>query len=538
MMTEIMLASIFEQAQQIYQLYDNGEIEAAKTKTLEVEAKRSTFTTDQERVICGGYIAPCLVDIGHAVKDKNMVQRGTDYFREWSEKAADPNELSSAYYNLANGHFTLWKFDAEKLIKDAIDHDNHRLARHFYREAINHLKPHHFEKGLACELWTNYGNALDVIGRTAEAISAYDVALRVNPNMGMALGNKGVAITYLAPLMYGHTHLFYLEALALLEKSLAQNVTQEARAGFSRKLEHLKEFLEKHGEMKPEKISGIAPSSDFHKFLCDFSARHGLYLNPVSFLSAHDQTFFGDPMFISTMFAKIEDDNKFDRYVTFLNEIKQDYILARYFLAQSQFETDDLSSVDEGVSLFYPLDYSLQSVYIQMLKAANVQAIAVLDKIAFFIYDYCNLKTPPPNQVSFSNIWGGNEKIRHDLNDFASPPLFALFALARDLSRQGDWYSIYEYRNALTHRFLVLHDMQISRQTNADIPRAQLDTFINNTIMTLKIARSAVMYLILFVEHQENATRSDKNGITMPIFGTPIEGIFRHRPGRYNPSAR
>lgn len=529
-MAEVELAEIFEQVRQAYSLYNESKLDDAIALILKIEAMQTGYSDEYEKALCRKYTAPCLVDIGAAVNDEAMVKRGISYFREWIDSFAPKDELAHELYNLANGYFSSWKFTSAKLISDATDAEEHRLARHYYRQSMEELQPKHYAEGLACLVWTNYGNGLDCVGRSIEAIDAYDVALRINPKMGMALGNKGVAISYLAPLMHGHTHLFYLEAIRLLHKALEQILPPEARAGFMHKLAQLNGLLIDHGEMQPETVKGVEPTTDFHRFLCEFCARYGLFLNPITFLSEENRTYYGDPMFISTMYAPQEEMKKFDRYVTFLNEIKQDFVLGRYMLVQSQYASQEIDAVDEGVSLFYPLDYSLYSTYIQLLKAAKRQAIAVLDKIAYFIYDYCKLTTPAPDRVTFRQIWGGNDKIRSDLANFASPHLFALFGLAQDVSKKGDWHTIYDHRDALTHRFLVIHDFQRADQTNADIPRINLDEFLNNTISAFKIARAAITYLILFVEHQEHIEIRKNNERAAPVFATPVDGVFRYRP--------
>jgi|GEM_PF-3371443 len=533
-MEEIRQGAILERAKEAYRLYDTGNLDAAKTLTLEIEAECASLSDDTDKAIGRKYIAACLVDIGSAANDKNMVKRGTQYFREWVDHSATQNDLAHDLYNIGNGYFNLWEFHSAQHYGDGKDAEEHRLARHYYRRAVQCLHANHYQDGLACQVWTNYGNCLDRVGRCIEAIDAYDAALRINPQMGMALGNKAIAISYLAPMMYGHTHLFYLEATRLLRSAVEQPIPSEARLDFEHKLEQLDRILGVHGEMKPEEVQGIKPQTSFHRFLCEFCARHSLFLNPATFLGGQGAAFYGDPMFISTMYADIADRDKFDRYVTFLNEIKQDYVMGRYFLVQSQYQTTEIDVVDVGVSVFYPLDYSLYSTYTQLLKAANKQAIDVLDKIACFIYDYCKLSTPGLDKVSFRNIWGGNQKMRGDLAAFASPHLFALFSLAQDISErkawQGDWSHLYRHRNALTHRFLVLHEMQLTNQTNEDIPRAQVDKFLDDTILAFKIARAALVYLILFVEHRERVEGSKSEGLAMPVLGTPVEGVLRYRP--------
>src|SRR5574341_94341 len=435
-MASVKQQAVCDQVLQAYQLYDDGRIDDAKTLTLKIENECASLSNDPERAICRKYVAACLVDIGGAVSDESMVKRGTQYFREWIEQNPSGDEVAHDYYNLGNGYFGLWSFHSTEAIRGGLDAEEHRLTRHFYRQAIEHLRPRHFSGGLACQLWTNYGNALSHVRRSIEAIDAYDSALRINPLMGMALGNKGMAVSHLAQFMYGHTHLFYLEAIRLLTFALKQPLTHEARYGFSQRLEHLNRILHAHGEMKPEEIQGIEPKTKFHQFLCEFNAENGLFLNPATFLGKEKKTFYGDPLFISTMYADLADTNRFDRYVTFFNEIKQDYVLGRFFLAQSQYRLADIDVVDEGVSVFNPLDYSLYSTYIQLLKAANKQAVAVLDKIAYFIYDYCKLTTPAPDRVTLRQIWGGNDRLRGDLNGFANPYLFAVFTLSQDVSKK------------------------------------------------------------------------------------------------------
>ncbi|NJL54426.1 hypothetical protein HC928_03970 [bacterium] len=268
-------------------------------------------------------------------------------------------------------------------------------------------------------------------------------------------------------------------------------MTSEAKQGFKSKIEQITSHsgcTYRNEEMEPEKIESLDPQSDFHKFLCDFCVSHALFLSPVTMLGEDDRKFYGDPVFIEHMTVGLNERDKADRYVTFLNEIKQEYILGRYFLVQSQFSIPELDVVDEGVLLVYPLDYSLHSVYIQLLKASLKQAISVLDKVAYFLYDYCKMKTPASDKVSFLQIWGGGDRLPKQLRSFENPYLLALFYLARDVAKSGEWNFIYQHRNALTHRFLVLHDMDLGQQqANSDIPRAQEDNFTNQVIFATKL---------------------------------------------------
>jgi tetratricopeptide (TPR) repeat protein len=531
-MANILLPEIFDETRRVYSLLDLGKIDDAVSLTLELENRVTEYKDEFEADLCRRYVAPCLIDIGFAHSNKEMVLRGTKYLEEIWLKNKTINETTSDYfYNIANGYYAAWNMDASHALTEGIEAEEHKKARHFYRLTLEYQIFDENQIALISQAWTNYGNCLDAIGRCAEAIDAYDKALNLNPNMGMALGNKAIALIHIAPLMNGMVHRYYLEAYYLLEKSLAQKITPEAKVTFHQKLNWLKHLLEAHGDMEAEPVETLQPQNEFHKFICEFNARYGLFLNPVTMLGHEGKAVYSDPMFIERMIVPLDEKDKADRYVTFLNEIKQEYVLGRYFLAQSQYRLDELDVVDKGVVLVYPLDYSLHSIYIQLLKASIKQAISVLDKIAYFIYDYCKLTSPASDRVAFRQLWGGGTKLRKDLNKLKNPYLHALFSLSHDVAKNGDWSAIYEHRDALTHRFLVIHDLWLGdAQPNADIPRDKEGRFLNRAILATKIACAAYMYLILFVALEEEKLASSSTGIMLPMLMTEVDDIFRHHP--------
>jgi hypothetical protein len=77
-------------------------------------------------------------------------------------------------------------------------------------------------------------------------------------------------------------------------------------------------------------------------------------------------------------------------------------------------------------------------------------------------------------------------------------------------------------------RFLVLHDFESGDQPNSDIPRAREAVFLNDTVLAMKIARAAIIYLILFVEYEKR--KNTPEGLTAPIFPVPLDDGFRHKP--------
>ena len=438
-----------------------------------------------------------------------MIYRGVEYLNQWLNGGIS-QDLPDDCFNLANGYSELLRFDSVEGIVD-VDSENHLLARRYYRLAASGMTPEHAEKGVASNAWTNYGNLLDGIGRNVEALSTYDVALRIQPTFGMALGNKGVALKNFAPLMPGYSHLLYIESIRLLESALQQfDLTYEAKTGFKNSLQKLYDVVEHHSRMgaamEPEDHEGIQPADEFHKFLCDYCAEHNLFLSPISRVGKDEKPFYGDPLYL--MHAPRKDgDIGLNRYIWFLNEIKQEFVLGRYFLVQSQYTSPVIDAADAGVTLAHP-DFGFPvyfGTYVQLLQSALKQAVAVLDKIAYFLYDYCKLKRPKPYRISFLTIWGdlGKDTIQQGFKNYMCPYLFALFTLARDLHKNGDWHTLIEDRGIVTHRFMILHESPNETESIGDVPVRHMSEFLANTIFALKIARAAVMYLIMFVNHFE-----------------------------------
>ena len=110
------------------------------------------------------------------------------------------------YYDL--GNTILAKADIERRPPDNFEHLVACSSR--YKEAKNTLllvqddETDHFQRA-----HTNIANILEKYGRNYEALFSYDVVLKIDPNFGMALGNKAIAIWY-------YTQLAPQQSLVLL----------------------------------------------------------------------------------------------------------------------------------------------------------------------------------------------------------------------------------------------------------------------------------------------------------------------------------
>ena len=193
-------------------LIDENRLNDAKECTLKIETEIDLVDDDSDKLSWRSLAAPLLIDVGSRLQDTDMIKRGIEHFHRCEEAIHHKEGLANVCYNLANGHRELWRLDPRSGDLQ-VDTDNHLLARRYYRLATSGMTSEFADKRLACLAWTNYGNLLDGIGRNVEALSAYDVALRIMPTFGMALGNKGVALRNFAPLMPGYSHILYFESI-------------------------------------------------------------------------------------------------------------------------------------------------------------------------------------------------------------------------------------------------------------------------------------------------------------------------------------
>jgi len=477
-----------------------------------------------------------MIDYGSWVNDLELIKRGIQKIEKLEDFILQAHLPVTHFYNLANGYTAMRKFTHLKAFKKGMIPVEYVKEKKNYRIAIqitSTKKLEEHEKKMLPDLYTNYGNTLDVMGRPVEALEFYNRALVINPNKPEALGNKAITLKHLALNAYGHTHLFILEAKRLLELALKNSPHPQLKKHLIPHQTQIQEFISAHKSgLNIEHHQTTTPKSDFHKFLREFCFQHQLYLTPSTLIGERKHQFFGDPLFISIMKADLEDTDKFDRYITFFNQIKQDYIFARYLLVQSQYRANHADVIDQDVDYYYPADYSINSSYGEMLKISYRLAVDTFDKIGFFVKDYCKIKSLAINEVNFRNAFSPKNQpneLRSELKHIKNKFVFGLMDLASDMKNEGYYSFIYDRRNALTHRFLSIHNESVKKMVvNKDIPRIQLHDFINETIHTLQILKSAIIYLILFVAVEE---KKDVNeGIALPVFSTKVEGVLQWKP--------
>lgn len=470
-----------------------------------------------------------LIDIGFGLKDEALVQTGIQLGENNLKDNQYKRYRTSIYYNLANGYLSLYGLvERSRGLKIIPQSDNLQKAKKYLRTVTT---DQHLNRDLLIQAWVNLANCFDSLGRGIEAIGAYSNALRMQKDFSMALGNRAIAFRAFADISGKYQIPIYVEAYQTIESILSKPDLIEvggltAKQYFENELKLIESRLPdksvvnkkiKHPKYKTKNLSS------FERCYIDFCINHKLFLN-FHIHDDHCEAAIEDPVFIRLV-TKIDDNDTFYNLAKQLNQIKEDYAVARLNLVQSQYKQKDFDNISKRTSYVYALDYSQFNLYVGLLKSAFKDAFNILDKIAVFINDYYELGYSE-ERISFdyikgeargTSIWEENSIIRQKLLDSKNMSLYALYDIQQDF-KSRHYGRIQEIRNALTHRRLIVFSSSIaSSDNNADKHNIDSDTFLQETIGLMRLTKAAIIYLINFVNTEEEKKHkiSDKPILSM-----------------------
>ena len=445
-----------------------------------------------------------LISTGQHNRDRAVLACAVEAFERLKAKSKRPLGAET-YYDIANGYLELHELAVEDDRANIFDDEKHVSAALRYGEEGAASGP---------SALTNLGNLYDEAGRPLEALTAYERALAMDPDFGMALGNKALAIQKLASVTkYPVTHL--IQAHQLYQAAIAQT-DSVAEAGLDGSLDSFRrhddeivryltsigrqDLLDQDLRHEPYDDSGF---SEFVRFYTRFCLEHGLYLN-THLADGAAEASVGDEI-VPTLVTRIDDsdDRRYVEDIMFrFNEILESYMAARMALVQSQYVCQDFSAVSRQTTLVNLQDGSASNIYVGHLKMAYKEAFGALDKIAILISHYLGLGLPE-QLCYYGTVWYEQDP-EGKLGDPPVPALgvksagyrlFGLYLLCKDLC--GSEYS--NIRNALTHRYLRVY--------TAD-PRPKgsylFEDLTATAIDVLYKVKCAVAYAALFVWHIEN----------------------------------
>jgi len=504
--------------QTISLLINSGESKKALERLTEFEREYS----DDKNLIF--YKPGFLVDIGNDLRDEKIIREGIDLGEMTLSKTKNNKTQAYLRYCLANGYTCLHQLTERMggVVDRTIPQSENLLQAKYHLLLATDIEID--DPSLKVQLLVNLGNSLDTFGRGIEAIHAYNKALRLNKNFPMAVANRAKALRAFADISDKYRASIYVTAYqdiksVLDDPKLVQVGGLEAQKAFERELAYIesrfqdKSLLKRNIKHPRYETKGL---TKFETYYLDFCSHEGLFLN-FHIHDDHCEAAIEDPVFIR-LITKLDDNDTFYYFAKQLNQIKEDYAVARLNLVQSQYKQKAFDNISKRTSYVYALDYSQFNLYIGLLKSAFKDAFNILDKIAVFINDYYNLELKE-NNIYFvtTSIWEDNGAIRKEILNSENISLYALYDIYRDF-KSNRCQKIKQIRNALTHRRLIVFDSLItSIDDNADKHNINSDTLLQETVNLMRLTKAAIIYLINFVNAEEEKKHkvSDKPILSM-----------------------
>jgi len=364
----------------------------------------------------------------------------------------------------------------------------------------------------ACQILTNLGCVFSHIGRYAEAQYYFNWALKINPDFGMALGNKGLGLyRYARELFKGEQQFLFLQYARkyLLEAVEKKDVYSDVRKGFRELAEHIAsrypaELLDDY-KVYPDILADCTGEERNYRLWC---MDNGLFLNPLNDVIAQNIV-ARDLLHTPTMTLKREDK---PIYPSLFNQIKQEFVTARFLFYEGAYN-DRLHFSDKEVTLYRVFDMPLYSIHVEKVKIAFRLCYSIFDKIAYLLNIYLKLGIDK-NRVSFRNIWhkSGNSKnpLRTDIFLTHNSSLRGLFWLSKDLDEkegspiEPEAREIAAIRNYIEHKsFKVVEAKNPCWSEAPETYEIEQDTFYNKTLRLLRLTRSALLYLSSAIYKEE-----------------------------------
>lgn len=470
-----------------------------------------------------------LIDAAHRVRASDGMERAFALSDDLERRDLSSEERALLRYFVSN----CW--ESRRIASEAEEQGaTWRWDQHETEQEIFHLRIAKGEDGFdqlareqRCQILTNLGNVLDRVGRSAESLEFWDMALALLPTFAMARGNRGIARAYYAGVLH-HRHdalLFLRQAHADLIGALSSELDQGARRTFDEVRRRIESILSPEDMSKTDDLDGfsVGASADERRYR-EWCLSQRLFLNPLNDLGTH-RIAAHDHLTAPAIVVGVNDG---PHYVGFFNQMKQEFVSARYMYYEG-INSDVPHFSDTGVLLYNTLDYPAYSLAVERVKAAFRTCYSLLDKVAFFLNHYLALGIPD-REVSLRRLWYKSGKKKNGLTpllrDRKNWPLRGLYWLSKDIyeDRPGfkdalepDAREVGVVRQHLEHRYLKLHDIFIAPGAEDDgladslafsLPRLGFEA---KTLRLLKMARSALTYLCLAIHEEELGRRRGRD---------------------------
>ncbi|MDA2629412.1 LA2681 family HEPN domain-containing protein [Bacillus sp. WOD8 KX774193] len=445
-------------------------------------------------------------------------------------------------YSLGTAYSDLYTLDSEE--KKELIQEKELLN---YRKALEIYKKGDLDDiTMLPQLYINMGNGYFNVGRVMESIKYYDLAIELVSNHPMAWGCKGKTLEHLARMTYdtGHQDILLYEAYQSIQLALKNKEVYPYQKAIDI-FEGISKRIEKHFD-----IEWLTKAFDFEEYEMGnakereyriWSLENNLFLNELN-ETVKNSAVAHDPLHLPIIVTELDFDY---RLHGFINQIKQDYVSARYIFYKATRNEGSAHFSDKEVYQVNTLDYAIHSLNDFQVKNVFKSAHSIFDKIAYFLNAYYKVGIKEKD-IDFNTIWkteNGFNKRKYKYENPIVEKIHENLALKGLYWMAKDFYPVHnlviapnskiikEIRNHLEHKYVKTVDFElISENSRVDglayyLTRNEL---YNYTLMILKLSRDAILNLIMAVYQEEQIRKKSRGeGITPPVYLSAIKNEWK-----------
>lgn len=464
--------------------------------------------------------------------------------QEYVERLDDTKAKATLYYFLANAwaglhdirykkdQSSIWEYEQETINNQIINLRKAKKEKGFSEIPIEYQ----------CAILTNLANIFNHTGRTVYSLNLYNQALLIEPNFVMARANRGLCLVSFADLDYDENHRAIFAKLAYddLKKASKQlilyikngydseyytNVKEECVNKIKAIELHLgRTFLTSPLEFNNFSLGKPKKEKEYRQW----ALAHTLFLNPMNDIGTNNIASY-DPLNLPSLIMDIH--SGFPKYITYFNQIKQEYVSYRHLLYEGIKEKTD-KFYNKDISLIDDYDYNLYAIHNEKIKLAFRGFYSIFDKIAYFLNEYFDLRYSE-RDIDFRKIWknkNNQKELNIKFNGLENLALRGLYFINKDLFFpdkddksfigvvEPEAVEINEIRNHLEHKFMTIKILDIAKyqisNDRENIKCLTQEDLEEKTLHLVRLVREAIIYLS-FALHIEEKKKDDKN--IMPI---------------------
>ncbi|MRH97977.1 LA2681 family HEPN domain-containing protein [Agrobacterium tumefaciens] len=485
-----------------------------------------------------------LIDDGADTSHERAVKRGLYLLDDLSKRDLVPADGALVEYFRANAWAAMsqisnarrsWAWDSPETQEEML-----ALSRACGHPGFRSLDPVR-----RCQILTNHANLLNVVGRTIDAIAGWDAALKIIPHFAVALGNRGCGLAVYARLIFTDWEraILALHAYDSFRSSLAEDVFYDSgnparpMAFFDNQAEALANAINLEEVRAKQNLDiGREGKSRAQRAYRRWCLKHRLFLCPLNDLGPYLAAAADDLMLPPLMerFDDRPDGHLPPPIVGFFSQMKQEYASARFMLFEGMSSTR-IHFSDRDAILTDTLDYPHYSLASERVRTAFRVAYSLLDKVAFLVDRYWNLKKVP-ERISFKNVWmvEGKSRLLPRFAELDNLPLRGLYWLSKELfddqlrqTTAADARELHVIRNALEHTYLRVSEgwakpLMLDRADGSGFGISiGSDELEAKAIRIMQMARSALLHVSLAIgveERKREIENPGKIGGSMPLY--------------------